>query len=58
MFCPTGVTWSPGAETGPMAQRVRKNKLFSADDGGSAAAAQGQSEAESGLEQKHRSPFL
>lgn len=30
MFCPAGVSWSPGGETGPMAQRVRKNQLLSA----------------------------
>lgn len=28
VFCPAGVTWSPGGETGPMAQRVRKNQLL------------------------------
>lgn len=30
MFCPAGVSWSPGGETGPMAQRVRKIQLLAA----------------------------
>lgn len=29
MLCPAGVTWRPGAATGPMAQRVRKKGTFS-----------------------------